>query len=105
MLNLRRARFGKLRQLWPACLGLGGTALVRVTGMACMVEMAYHLQLNAALGPVVIFLGTALNDNGAGSWAGAGLVMATGFGLFELCPRRFVRRWSRIQEEIEHANK
>ncbi|MCW5262738.1 branched-chain amino acid ABC transporter permease [Verminephrobacter eiseniae] len=105
MMNLRLARFGKLRQLWPAYLGLGGTALVGVTGMACMVEMAYHLQLNAALGPVLSFLGTALNANGAGSWAGAGLVMVTGFGLFELCRRRFVRRWSRIQEEIEHANK
>jgi len=32
-------------------------------------------------------------------------VMVTGFALFELCRRQFVRQWSRIQEEIEHEIK
>src|SRR6218665_215177 len=96
MMNLRLARFGKLRQLWTAYLGLGGTALVGGTGMACMVEMAYHLQPHAARGPVLSCLRTALNANGGGRWPAAGRVMVPGFGLFELCRRRFVRRWSRI---------
>ena len=67
-----------------------------------MIEMVYHLQLNAALGPQFNFLGATLNATGLASWFGAGLVLLTGLGLFELCRRQFLQQWSRIQEEIEH---
>ncbi len=105
MMNLRLAKFGKLRTLWPSYLALGGTALVAVLGAAAMVEMTYHLQLNAALGPQLSFLGATLQANSVGSWFGAGFVLVTGLGLFELCRRQFVRQWGLIQEEIEHEIK
>jgi branched-chain amino acid transport system permease protein len=105
MMNLRLAKYGKLRQLWSSYLALGGTALVGVMGAACMIEMTYHLQLNAALGPELTFLGATLNAAGFTSWFGAIFVMVTGFGLFELCRRQFLRQWSTIQEEIEHEIK
>ncbi|MFN7856263.1 MAG: branched-chain amino acid ABC transporter permease [Acidovorax sp.] len=102
MMNLRVARFGKLGRLWVSYLALAGTALVGVMGAACMIEMTYHLQLNAALGPKLSFLGATLDAKGFTSWCGAVYVMVTGFGLFELCRRRFLQQWSTIQEEIEH---
>ena len=105
MMNLRLAKFGKLRGLWPSYLALGGTALVAVLGAAAMVEMTYHLQLNAALGPDLNFLGATLQANSVGSWLGAGFVLLTGLGLFELCRRQFVQQWGAIQEEIEHEIK
>ena len=105
MMNLRVAKFGKLRGLWPSYLALGGTALVAVLGAAAMVEMTYHLQLNAALGPDLNFLGATLQANSVGSWFGAGFVLLTGLGLFELCRRQFVQQWGAIQEEIEHEIK
>ena len=105
MMNLRLAKFGKLRGLWPSYLALGGTALVALLGAAAMVEMTYHLQLNAALGPALNFLGATLQANAVGSWFGAGFVLVTGLGLFELCRRQFVRQWGEIQEEIEHEIK
>jgi branched-chain amino acid transport system permease protein len=105
MMNLRLAKFGKLRALWPSYLALGGTALVAVLGAAAMVEMTYHLQLNAALGPQLNFLGATLQANSVGSWFGAGFVLVTGLGLFELCRRQFVHHWGLIQEEIEHEIK
>ena len=105
MMNLRVAKYGKLRQLWGSYLGLAGTALVGVLGAACMIEMTYHLQLNAALGPELHFLGASLNTKGFASWFGSIFVMVTGFGLFELCRRQFVRQWGTIQEEIEHQIK
>jgi branched-chain amino acid transport system permease protein len=105
MMNLRLAKFGKLRSLWPSYLGLGGTGLVAVLGAACMVEMTYHLQLNAALGPVMTFLGVSLDAMALSSWFGAGFVLLTGLGLFELCRRQFLRQWGHIQEEIEHEIK
>ena len=101
MVNLRVARFGRLHALLPSYLALGGAALVALLGAACMVEMTYHLQLDTALGPELHFLGTLLDATAWASWAGAGLVLLTGLGLFEWRRRQFVRQWGRIQEEIE----
>ena len=105
MMNLRLAKYGKLRPLWVSYLGLAGTGLVGVLGAACMVEMTYHLQLNAAVGPEMNLLGATINAKSLTSWFGAGFVLLTGGGLFELCRRQFARQWSSIQEEIEHEIK
>ena len=105
MMNLRLAKYGKLRPLWVSYLGLAGTGLVGVLGAACMVEMTYHLQLNAAVGPEMSFLGATINAKSLTSWFGAGFVLLTGGGLFELCRRQFARQWSSVQEEIEHEIK
>ena len=105
MMNMRLAKFGKLRALLPSYLALFGTGLVAVLGAACMVEMIYHLQLNEALGPELSFMGATLNARAFTSWCGAGFVLLTGLGLFELCRRQFRRQWETIQEEIEHQIK
>lgn len=105
MMNMRLAKFGKLRALLPSYLALFGTGLVAVLGAACMVEMIYHLQLNEALGPELSFMGATLNARAFTSWFGAGFVLLTGLGLFELCRRQFRRQWETIQEEIEHQIK
>lgn len=101
MMNLRVAAFGYLRKLWVGYLGLALTGLTVLLGAAVMIEMVYHLQLNAALGPEMPFLGTSLNAQGVNSWFGAVFVMITGLGLFEVCRRQYVREWGEIQEHIE----
>ncbi|MFN3375048.1 MAG: branched-chain amino acid ABC transporter permease [Burkholderiaceae bacterium] len=105
MMNLRVAKYGKLRRLWTSYLALGGTGLVAVMGAACMIEMTYHLQLNAALGPQLDFLGATINAKSFTAWFGSIFVLLTGLGLFELTRREFARQWSKIQEEIEHEIK
>jgi branched-chain amino acid transport system permease protein len=101
MMNLRIAAFGYLRKLWVSYLGLAMTGLVVLVGAAAMIEMVYHLQLNAALGPEMPFMGMILDAKGVNSWFGTVFVMLTGVGLFELCRRQFVREWGEIQEHIE----
>jgi len=101
MMNLRVAMFGHLRKLWVSYLALAFTAMVVLLGAACMIEMVYHLQLNAALGPELTFLGAKLDSKGLNSWFGAGFVILTGLGLFEVCRRQFAVEWSEIQEDIE----
>ncbi|MES3014431.1 MAG: branched-chain amino acid ABC transporter permease [Pseudomonadota bacterium] len=105
MMNLRVAAYGKLRRLWTSYLALGGTALVVLAGAAAMVEMVYHLQLGAALGSTLPFLGATLDVKGADSWFGAAFVMLTGLGLFEITRRQFAREWGTVQEEIEREIK
>ena len=101
MMNLRLAAFGKLRALWPSYLGLAGAAATMLLGGSAMVEMLYHLQLNEALGPQMKYLGLALDARSVESWFGAGFVLLTGLGLFELLRRQFRAEWDRAQEEIE----
>jgi branched-chain amino acid transport system permease protein len=101
MMNVRVAAFGRLRELWVSYLALALTALAVLLGAAAMIEMVYHLKLNAALGPEMKFLGMPLNAQGVNSWFGAAFVMLTGIGLFELVRRQFVRHWGEIQEFIE----
>ena len=101
MMNLRVAMFGHLRKLWVSYLALAFTAMVVLLGAACMIEMVYHLQLNAALGSELKFLGATLDSKGLNSWFGAAFVMFTGLGLFEVCRRQFALEWGQIQEDIE----
>ena len=101
MANVRVARAGRWRPLWSSYLALACTGGVLLTGAAAMIEMIYHLQLNAAMGPEMSFLGARINASQTSSWVLAALVLVIGAGLFELARRRFVRQWNSIQEAIE----
>ena len=105
MMNLRVAAFGHLRKLWVSYVALALTALVVLVGAGGMIEMVYHLQLNAALGTEMKFLGVTLDAKGLNSWFGLAFVMLTGLGLFEVCRRQFSREWGSIQESIEKEMK
>jgi branched-chain amino acid transport system permease protein len=101
MMNLRVAAFGKFRRLWVSYLGLAATLVVWLAGAAALIEMVYHLQLEAASGNEVRFLGVVLNIQSMTSWLGSLAVFAVGFALFEMVRRRFALEWGSIQEEIE----
>ena len=102
MMNVRVAAFGKLKPLLGAYLAMAITILVVLVGAAAMIEMVYHLQLNAALGNQLPFMGLTLDAKGASSWLGSGALMLVGLGLFELVRRRFARQWSAVQHSIEN---
>ena len=101
LMNLRVAALGKLRTLWVSYLALAGTALVLLAGAGAIIDMTYHLQLGAAIGSTVPFLGATLDVTSLDSWFGAGWVMLTGLGLFEITRREFVRQWGVVQDEID----
>ena len=103
MMNLRVAKFGKLGRVLGWYLLLALTGAVMFFGIAAMIEMLYHAQLNEALGPVMRFLGIELNVKATASWVGAALVAAVGSGLFEFTRRRFALQWGEVQGEIEAA--
>ena len=100
--HVRLARRGPLRTLVPAYLALAGAALLALLGAACMIEMVYHLQRNAALGPQLPFMGTTLDASALVSWLGAAGVLLTGAGLFALCQRQWARQWSQLQQVSAH---
>ncbi len=104
MANLRVAAHGRLRRVWTSYLALGGLALVAWGGAGAMIEMVYHLQLDATLGSELRFLGATLDARSPASWFGAAFVLLTGLGLFELARRQFIPEWHAIQAEIQQAD-
>lgn len=105
MMNLRVAAYGLLRKLWTSYLALGGILLVVVMAVSVMVEMVYHIKLNEAMGPEMMFMGASLDTQGVDAWVGSVWVLITGVSLFEVVRRQFVRQWGQIQEEIEAENR
>lgn len=105
MMNLRVARFGHFRRLASPYLSLLASAVFAVCGGAALIEMIYHLQLNAALGSEVPFMGSQLDTGAAATWTVAIVVFVVGMGLLEISRRFMLRRWGRVQEDIEAAIK
>lgn len=105
MMNLRVAKFGRFKPFWSLYAGLIATGALLVAGVAGVVEMIYHMQLNAALGPTLQFFGLTLDTSSPTSWAIAIALMVVGGGLLEVVRRRFVRAWGHAQEEIEREIK
>ena len=103
MLNLRAARFGKLRGLLVPYALLAVTGALLFFGVAAVIEMVYHQQLDSGLGPTLRFLGLTLNVQSLASWVGALAVAAVGAVGFEFTRRRFAQRWGDVQGEIEAA--
>jgi branched-chain amino acid transport system permease protein len=101
MMNLRVASFGRFARIGAAYLALGGTLAVALAGSAAIVEMIYHIQLDAALGSTISFLGATLDVKSANAWIGAAFVTLTGAGLFEICRRAFRADWHEAQVHIE----
>jgi branched-chain amino acid transport system permease protein len=105
MMNLRVASFGKLKPLLGKYLILFLSGTVVLMGLAAMVEMVYHMQLNQAIGSELTFLNIGLNTKNATSWVGAAAVMLLGLSVFEFTRRRFAVQWSLAQEYIENEIK
>ena len=105
MMNLRVAKFGHFKRLLMPYLGILAAGIVTVIGAASLIEMIYHMQLNAALGPKVPFMGAELDTSAAATWTVAIVVFVVGLGLLEGVRRLTARRWGRIQEAIEESIK
>lgn len=100
-MNLRVAASGKFKRLVAVYLALALAALAPLAGAGAMIEMAYQLQLRAALGSELAFMGLTLDASQPGAWLGAGAVLLAGWGLFELARRSFCRQWRCVQNEID----
>jgi branched-chain amino acid transport system permease protein len=103
MMNVRVAAHRKLHRLWGWYAALTATALVMLAGLAALIELIYHLQLESGSGSTLRFLGMTLDTQSVLSWLGALAVAGVGAAMFEAVRRRFALEWGRVQSEIEAA--
>ncbi len=105
MMNLRVASYGKLKPMLSKYLVLFISGLVMLLGIAAMVEMVYHLQLNQALGSELTFLGIKMDAKTVSSWSASLIVFLAGLLVFEYTRRNFAVQWGQAQEYIENEIK
>ena len=101
MMNVRVAAHGLLNRLWSSYLVLGVLGLLMLAGFGALVEMMYHLQLNAGTGTALNYLGLPLDAGSAASWVASTAVALVALGLFEWVRRRFLKVWNEVQVIIE----
>ena len=101
MMNVQMARAGKLGRF----VGLYGALLlacaVLLAGASALIEMVYHMQLSAATGSEVKYLGMRLDAATGAPWLGAAAVALAGAWAVHRVGRRLAHAWGRAQEEIE----
>jgi branched-chain amino acid transport system permease protein len=105
MANVRVAKAGALGRLWPTYAGMALTCGLMFAGAGALVEMIYHLQLNASVGPLLPFAGMLLNTQDRSTWLMALALLAVGLLGFEWLRQRFQPVWTQIQVELAAAPK
>jgi len=89
--------------LLPSYAGLAVAMGLMLAGAGALVEMIYHLQLNAANGPELAFAGWVLNTDSGSTWGVSLALLTVGLAVFETVRRRFALVWGDIQTEIAAA--
>ena len=100
MVNLRIIKVGAFRRLLGAYAGLLLSGVLMLAGASALIEMIYHMQLNAALSSQLVFAGVTLDTHDSNHWLSASALLAAGLVAFEWQRRRFMQIWEQVQSEL-----
>jgi len=101
LMNLRVLSFSKFKRLLDPYLGVFIGAILLSLGIIMVIEMTYHLTLDASNGTVRKIFGFSFDTAGSTAWIIATSLLTGGLLVFEPMRRRFMQVWNTIQEEIE----
>lgn len=101
MVNVRVIKLNRFGPLALPYLALAITGLLAFVGVAALIEMIYHLQMNAIMSTQLTFMRQTLDVANTSHWViVVGWTVVT-VALFMWARRGFVQRWHRQQELIE----
>ena len=103
MLNIRLIKFKKFALVWPKLLAVSIAALVILLSAVMMIEMLYHLTLDAANGTVMQLFGRSVDTAAAPAWIIAVVLAVVGIGGFRAARPGFVQVWNNANSEIEES--
>jgi branched-chain amino acid transport system permease protein len=101
MLNLRVAKFGKFRRIWPHLCATCATALVALLGTVMVIEMLYHLTLESVNGTETKLFGFTIDTAAPPGWIVAAILLAVGGVSFWQAKKKFSHAWGDVNTEIE----
>ncbi len=92
-------RQGLMRALWRPYLVVGVVAVPALAGVATLIEMLYHLQLNATLSPELTMGPMVLNTHSVSTWVAVTAWAILGSVALALAWRPFRRAWLHAQSD------
>jgi branched-chain amino acid transport system permease protein len=101
MLNLRVAKYGKFKRIWPQMAAMCVAGLVALVGLIMMIEMLYHYTLEAVNGTEMKLFGTVVDTAAPTGWSIAlGLLLVGGLAFWKT-KKSFATVWGEVNSEIE----
>jgi len=101
LMNLRVMSFGKMKRLRDPYLGVALAGLTLLVGVVLLIELTYHLTLEAGGASTITMFGFPLDAHGRETWTFVIAMLAGGGLAFEYMRRRFKQEWDAIHVEIE----
>jgi branched-chain amino acid transport system permease protein len=101
MMQLRVAKYGKFRRVWPSLWAVCAMALVVLAGVVMTIEMLYHLTLESVNGTTMKLFGFLIDTAAPSGWFVAVVLLAIGgFGFWQ-AKKAFTQVWGEVNSEIE----
>ena len=101
MLNLRVAKYGRFRRVWPHLWAVCAMGLVTFAGVVMAIEMLFHLTLESVNGTEMKLFGFMVDTAGPSGWFAAATVVAIGGYGFWHAKKTFQHVWGEVNTEIE----
>jgi branched-chain amino acid transport system permease protein len=101
MMNLRLVRYQRFGRVRKPLAAMVVATLVACAGAAVIIEMLYHLTLDAANGTQMRLFGFNVDTAASPAWAAAAALLALGALLFWRMKPVFRRAWDEANMEIE----
>ncbi|HTD07056.1 branched-chain amino acid ABC transporter permease [Undibacterium sp.] len=101
MMNLRVAKFGMFKRIWPAMWKIVLVSLVAFAGCVVAIEMLYQRTLDSTQGSVISLFGVSVDTAHPIPWVVALLLIIAGGWGFSRCKTVFAQKWGEVNAEIE----
>ncbi|MFZ6776358.1 branched-chain amino acid ABC transporter permease [Undibacterium sp. Ji83W] len=101
MMNLRVAKFGLFKRVWPSMWKLVLAAAITTAGVILAVEMLYQRTLEATQSAVIEMFGVSVDTASSSWWAMT--IIVIGIGVFACAKLKggFAEHWGEVNTEIE----
>ncbi|BBB60691.1 hypothetical protein UNDKW_2418 [Undibacterium sp. KW1] len=101
MMNLRVAKFGMFKRVWPSMWKLVLAAAATTAGTILAVEMLYQRTLEASQSAVIEMFGVSIDTASSVSWGVTAVVIALGIFACAKLKNGFAEHWGEVNTEIE----
>ncbi|MBC3906061.1 branched-chain amino acid ABC transporter permease [Undibacterium umbellatum] len=101
MMNLRVAKFGMFKRVWPSMWKLVLAATVTTAGVILAVEMLYQRTLEATQSAVIEMFGVSIDTASSSWWLMTIIVIALGIFACAKLKGGFAQHWGDVNTEIE----
>ncbi len=101
MMNLRVAKFGMFKRVWPSMWKLVLAAAITAAGVILAVEMLYQRTLEASQSAVIELFGVSIDTASSASWGMTIALIALGTFACMKLKHGFSEHWGEVNTEIE----